>query len=391
VPPTISHDAFRYVWDAHLLAHGLSPYIYPASDPILIALRDHTIWPQLDWPNSPTIYPPGAESFFLLINVIAPLNIMAMKLAMGLCDLGIGLLTLLLLRHYRLDPRRVIIYWWNPIPVLEFFYNGHVDAAAVLWTVLAVLLALQRWRGARILAGIALGLAALTKLYPLLFALVLLRRRDWGFLLGLSATLVATTVPFIFLGLGSGGFLTTYFSQRFVDQGLLFRFITQLFVDKRLQFFLQGLALLALCALVFRLYRHRRIDSIAGILALFAAWILVSPHLFPWYVGGMLPLVTLRLRLPRTFWRADMTTRIVDAARSATLLPAALWLFALAMPFTYVIFAPGNNADIFLLFFAVPLSVAALPAPRYLWGRRQMRFQDGIATTSTKTPISLEE
>jgi hypothetical protein len=155
--PMVSHDAYRYVWDAHLVSHGISPYLYPASDPALIPLRDQAIWPQLDWPNAPTIYPPGAQLFFLLVNALAPLDIMAMKLAMGICDVGVGAVTVLLLRHYSLDLRRVIVYWWNPIPVVEFFYNAHVDAVAVLWALLAVLLSLQRWRHARTLAGIALG------------------------------------------------------------------------------------------------------------------------------------------------------------------------------------------------------------------------------------------
>lgn len=395
VPPMISHDAYRYVWDAHLIAHGVSPYLHPASDPALISLRDHAIWPQLDWPNSPTIYPPGAEALFLLINSFAPLNILAIKLAMGIGDAGIGLVTLLLLRHSGLDLRRVIIYWWNPIPVIEFVYNAHVDAIAVFWTVLAVLLALQHWRGARLLAGIALGLAVLTKLYPLLFVLVLFRRRDWGFLSGLSLTLAVITLPFVLLGLGSGGFLSTYFSQRFVDQGIAFRLITQVFLEKDLQFVLQGLALLALCALVFWLYLQRQLRSISGILALFAAWIVLSPHLFPWYVGGTLPFLATSLQWPLLRSTSRVTARIVDVARSSALLPWALWLFVLAMPFTYVIFAPGNNANLFLLFFAVPMLLAAVPTYQYVWSRwqRQSTLINPVVipTAPSTSPVSFEE
>jgi hypothetical protein len=360
ISPAISHDAYRYVWDAHLVSHGVSPYLYPASDPALAWLRDSAIWPKVDWPSAPTIYPPGAELLFWLVGIIAPLNITAIQLAMAACDLGAGVITLLLLLHYRLDPRRVIVYWWNPIPILEFVYSAHVDAAATLFVALALFLALGRWRWARFLAGVALGMAALIKLYPLLFVVALLRRRAWGFLAGLCLTLVLVPLPFLRLGLGDGGFLFTYFSQRFVDQGIIFRLITQLIVNSRWQFVLQGTVLALLTSGVFYLRLRQRLRAAAGILALSAAWIVVSPHLFPWYVGGLLPFLALYLRLPSPAARWVVPEPSGDLAGNTPELPLALWLFVLAMPFTYVIFAPGYNANLFLLFFAAPTAVAGV-------------------------------
>ncbi|HKD75199.1 MAG TPA: hypothetical protein VKB76_06875, partial [Ktedonobacterales bacterium] len=132
--PTISHDAYRYVWDAHLVLHGISPYTHTPHDPSLASLRDAAIWPNVNWPDAPTIYPPGAQIFYVLISLIAPLNIWALKAGMALCDIGSMLLTLVLLRRFGLDLRRVLLYWWSPIPILEFAYSAHVDALAVLLT-----------------------------------------------------------------------------------------------------------------------------------------------------------------------------------------------------------------------------------------------------------------
>src|SRR5262249_9010116 len=72
--PAISHDAYRYAWDAHLVSHGVSPYSHTVEDPALTSLRDGTIWPKLIWRDAPTIYPPGAQVFFLLVHAVAPLN-----------------------------------------------------------------------------------------------------------------------------------------------------------------------------------------------------------------------------------------------------------------------------------------------------------------------------
>jgi Glycosyltransferase family 87 len=346
--PALSHDAYRYVWDAHLVAHGVSPYVHPVNDPALASLRDTAIWPRVNWRNAVTIYPPGAQLLFLAVHAVAELNIWAMKAAIELCDVLVGVVTILLLRQRSMDPRRVILYWWSPIPVVEFAANAHIDAAAMLWVLLALLLANSTRQSARLGAGVFLGLATLTKLYPLIFALALVRRRDWSFVLGLAATVILAYLPFVRLGLGGGGFLGTYFSQRFVDQGLLFRLLGNAAPSSTGLAALVGLAAALLCGIVARMRWQGILSAEASLLALSAVWIVLSPHLFPWYVAGVLPLLAL---LPK--------------ARGLPLplpLPAlALWLFVLLMPFTYVVFAPNQAPEIFQLFFAVPLVVAAVP------------------------------
>lgn len=363
-PPTISHDAYRYVWDAHLLSHGISPYTHIVTDPALAPLRDVRIWPNINWRNAPTIYPPGAQLLFLLVNRIAPLNIFALKWAVELCDVLAAGLTLVLLRRHGLDLRRVIIYWWSPIPIIEFAFGAHIDAAALVWTLAAVVVAGQRWRGARAVAGVLLGLAVLTKLYPLLFALVLIRRRDRGFTLALGATVLGVYLAFAGIGLGSGGFLATYFGQRSVDQGILLKGLTVLTGGlpggSRALLALQGLVIAGLCALVVWWRWRRGLSVEMGILALSAVWIALSPHLFPWYVALLLPFLALCLRVPS--WR-DIMSRANRLGLAATA-PLALWLFALAMPLTYVLFAPGAPYGLFLLFFALPIVMAVAPLAR---------------------------
>jgi hypothetical protein len=371
-PPAFSYDAYRYAWDAHLVSHGVSPYSHTVEDPALISLRDGAIWPKLNWRAAPTIYPPGAQVFFLLIHAVAPLNIEAVKLAMAFCDLGIGIVTLLLLRQQRLDLRRVIVYWWSPIPIIEFVYNAHLDAVAVLLVALALFVAGERFRGARALVGVLLGLAGLTKLYPLLFVFALARRRDWTLFAGLATTLVVIIAPFAALGLGSGGFLSTYFSQRYVDLGILFRLYNTLVLGRTLQVALVVASLLAFCALTVWLRVRHGLSSTGAILLLSVAWITLSPHLFPWYIAAPLPFVALLLRLP-------MRT---DAASASAF---GLWLFALAMPFTYVIFAPGHDPKLFVWFFLIPAAVAMFP----LLGRALSKWRGG-ADSPARAPASPE-
>ncbi len=373
--PTLSHDAYRYVWDAQLVAHGVSPYAHTVSDPSVAYLRDAAIWPNINWRNAATIYPPGAELLYLAVHTVAPLNIWAMKAAIALCDVASGVVALLLLRQRGMDLRRVILYWWSPIPVIEFAANAHVDAAAVLWVLLALLLAASDRRVTRAGAGVFLGLATLTKLYPIILALALLRRRDWSFVLGLVVTCVLAYLPFLALGLGSGGFLTTYFSQRFVDQGILFRLLSDAAPNLLAQVAFVGLGAALLCGIIAWMRWTGRLSVEGTLLALSAVWIAVSPHLFPWYVAGVPPLLAL---LPGT------TRRPLPA-------PAlALWLFVLLMPFTYVVFAPYQQPALFQLFFAVPLVVAAVPLVRTLLrrvtGRPLTVLDDEPSESSPETP-----
>lgn len=349
-PPLLSPDAWRYAWDPYLIVHGFSPYTHTPLDPALTALRDHAIWPNIRFRNAPTIYPPAAQGMFLLTYAVAPLNIFGVKGAIEVCDALACLLTLLILRQRGLDLRRVVLYWWAPIPVLEFALNAHVDAEAILWTLAALLVSAAQWRGARVATGVLLGLAALTKLYPLLFVIALIRRRDYGLLAGLLSVLALGYAPFVALGLGSGGFLGAYLSQRNVDQGLLLGWLdagVTPFTHAAPALVAADLLALALACGLIALYRWRiGLDAVTGLLALSIAWVLLSPHVFPWYIGALLPLIAL----------AGVSSRaLTPTAR-------ACWLFALGVPYTYILFTPGEPTGLFtgLFIASAALGLAAL-------------------------------
>lgn len=349
LPPLLSPDAWRYAWDPHLIMHGFSPYTHTPIDPAVAGLRDHAIWPNIRFRNAPTIYPPAAQGMFLLSYAIAPLNIFGVKGAIEACDALACLLTLVILRQRGLDLRRVILYWWAPIPVLEFALNAHVDAEAIVWTLAALLVSAAQWRGARVATGALLGLATLTKLYPLLFVIALIRRRDYGLLAGLLGVISVGYAPFVALGLGSGGFLGDYLSQRYVDQGLLLSWLDMLITPfTRAAPALVAADLMALtlaCALI-ALYRWRvGLDAVAGLLALSIGWILLSPHIFPWYIGALLPLIALA---------GGARRRLTPTAR-------ACWLFALGVPYTYILFAPGGPNGVFAWLFVASAVVGLSP------------------------------
>jgi hypothetical protein len=381
-PPTLSHDAYRYVWDAHLLTHGLSPYTHTPLDPTVQPWQDQAIWPNLRYRQSPTIYPPGAQMLFLLLYLLKPLSIGALKAGIAVCDGLVALLTLLLLRRHRLDARRVLIYWWSPIPIMEFAFSAHVDAAAIVWTLAALLVFGARWRGARGAAGVLLGMGTLTKLYPALFALVLLRQKArkrlilwdaWPVALGLAGTVVLGYLVFWPFGAQSGGYLSTYVEQGTIDRGVALNLLTFLVNllggTQTLIIVVQGLALALACAAIGWLWWRTGWRPESGVLALNVTWILFATHLLTWYLAILLPLLALYLRWPSLHLGGSAGESPQEPSGQPPTLfgrfatpTLGIWVFTLAMPFTYVFFAPGAfYPSLFQGMFLLSFAIAALP------------------------------
>lgn len=196
LPPNLSHDSWRYVWDARVLAHGYSPYVDAPGASIYLPLRNF-IFDNSRFRDVPTIYLPVAQGVYLLSYLLAPNSLFTLKGIFLLCDLvTCGALSWLLARK-GLDPRRMIIYAWCPLPIVEYALQGHVDPLTIMLTVLAVACATSTQHRVRVLAGVVIALAALTKIYPILLLAVVLRRRDGGLLLACALTMLVAYLPFL--------------------------------------------------------------------------------------------------------------------------------------------------------------------------------------------------
>ncbi len=174
LPPVTSRDSWRYLWDARVTLHGFSPYVYAPADRALAPLRDMVLYPNSRFRTVPTIYPPGAQGVFLLSYVLAGANLLFLKAIFLAFDMVTCVSLVVLLERKGLDPRRAIIYAWCPLPIVEFAIQGHVDVITLTFTILAVLSAAGTSIRGRMLTGFLIGLATLSKLYPILLLFALL-------------------------------------------------------------------------------------------------------------------------------------------------------------------------------------------------------------------------
>ncbi len=241
------------------------------------------------------------------------------------------------------DQRRVILYAWCPLPIVEFAIQGHVDVIALTFTLLAVLSASNTSMRGRILTGFFIGLAALIKIYPLLllaaFPPMLSGRNDGriqtiGSLIRLEAPLVITCLATIMLGylpyliMGHGqvlGYFTTYASEQGQNAGVTQQVVHWLGDRMRmglastitLEHIVDALLVSAVSLIVFVMRLRNHIGIEAAVLVLYGVVLSISSHVFPWYT------TTLLLWVP--VFVDPLWTRVGLSGRSLAII--AVWYF----------------------------------------------------------------
>lgn len=274
VEPRLSEDVYRYLWDGRLVAEGTNPFPHPPADPDLARYHDALLG-RLNHADVPTIYPPMAQLLFGATARVAT-EPWAWKATLLALEALLLLSLASLLRARGLPPERLLLYFWSPLVIVESFGSGHVDLAAAAFLLFA--LALDE-RGRPRLSGLAFAASALVKYMPLLLVPALLRRRAFGTLAISALAAAALFVPFLAAGPALGTGLATYL-RHWEFNGSLYALLRPHFETGMPPRLVLG-ALLATAAIVVA----RRARTLTGAaLALFAAWIVASPTVYPWYL-----------------------------------------------------------------------------------------------------------
>ena len=289
----VSSDINRYVWDGRVQAAGITPYRYIPADPALAFLRDDEIYPEINRADyAPTIYPPLAQVVFFLVTRVSE-TLTAMKLAMTLFDAAAIWALLRLLRRRGMPPTRILLYAWHPLPIWQFSGDGHVDAIAVACISLSLLAAEA---GRPVLAGIAMGGAALTKFFPVVIGPALYRRWDWKLPLAGFLTLVALYLPYVGVGGKLFGFLSGYSDEEGYRDGsgvylwILLKHLAPGLPQRAFAAYAPAAAVLVVGLALIILFRVRRAPVDFGGAFLLAATfsVLSSPH-YMWYLSWLVP------------------------------------------------------------------------------------------------------
>ncbi len=351
VPPTLSDDVLRYVWDGRVVAAGSNPYLLAPEDPALASLQG-PVWRSLSHRDVPTVYPPLALGLFSIAARLAA-SVHVLKLLLSAFDLLTCLLLIRLCAAFGLPVARAAWYAWNPLVVLETAGMGHVDALGVA-LVAATLFALSRSRPRALSAAAAAAGAVLAKLVPIVVLPIWARasRRPWVFAGVVAVLIVAGLGPIALSARGVPPGITRFAISWEFNGPLyepLWRLSERLDVTARVERRLDAVKiaterhelwnrfypfnypqlhakLVLAAALGLTLIACWRIrDPIDGTGAVFGAILIFSATVYPWYLLWVLPTAALRQRRAWLLLSGLMPLSYLPQFAGVDLMP---WIFA---------------------------------------------------------------
>jgi hypothetical protein len=303
--PLTSDDDYRYIWDGKVQLAGIDPYRYAPNAPRLAFLHEPLLFgtpghcahlipagcTAINLPSVHTVYPPVAQAVFVLVRIASfgghggrlPFQLVA---AAGVMCVS----WLLARRALRGDrPMWLVALWaWCPVTISEFGNNAHIDWLAVLLSVLALTAAANRRAG---LAGLLLGAAIATKLYPVIVLPALLRRRPAVVLATAAGFVAVSYVPHV-LAVGTKviGFLPGYLHQEGYSSGARLLLLDAVF-PQPFDVVLGGLLAAAVAG-----WAWRRTDPDAPehtVVALAGAAFLIATPNYGWYAALLIALIVM--------------------------------------------------------------------------------------------------
>ncbi len=318
--PVMSSDVYRYAWDGVVQHAHINPYRYVPGDKALGFLRapNQDLFDNMNRRDyAHTIYPPAAQFFFYLVTFISP-TMTFMKTAMVLLE-GLTLWALvMLLREMGLRREQALLYAWCPMLIWEIGASGHLDSAAMAYIALALLF---RHRRRPVLTGLFLGLAVMTKLYPLVLLPALMMRDptsqspdmghpaprpilagwDWKMPAVVFSLIAVGYAAYSSVGMMVFGFLNGYAEEEGLKSGARY-FLLEVTQELPGMHNLPTVAFYGLCGLVFTALILWALKVAiepggggflqpAAALA-FALMLLFSPH-YAWYIIWLVPFFTL--------------------------------------------------------------------------------------------------
>lgn len=287
----LSDDLYRYLWEGHVGLSGFSPLLLAPGSPALAPLRD-AIFSKVNHPHISSVYPPAAQVLFMGMAALHydPLTPRLTACAFDL--LTLFFLSRLIGQNGRPD-FRLLLYAWNPLPIIEFAGSGHLDSIAIA-LMLAALSFRSPSRRASLGQAVVLSLSVLVKLLPIAL-LPALAREKWktqgaghALVFAGSILVMCTLAWFPMLGVPPSiprGFLI--YAENWSFNGPVFRLLTLALSG------FHARLLIAFLYILLALLSARRYSPIQAAFALTSGFFLLSPTAHPWYLCWSLPFIAI--------------------------------------------------------------------------------------------------
>lgn len=293
--PNLSDDIYRFVWDGKLLLDGINPYSVLPNQMQTDDAFLQSIFPLLNSPAYYSIYPPFAQLLFALSAIFERVEIAS--IIIKLFFVGFELISLrylyLSLLRLKLNPKNLIIYWLNPLIIIELVGNLHFETMMICFLSLFLFYLIS---DKLIRAAIFLGFSVASKLLPLMFGPVLLSylwkdKRKFIFFLVFGIVILLSFAPILLSSTGAnfGESLNLYF-QKFEFNASIYYLLRELGI------LLTGYNQIAIIGPLLSLitvslilgmaikFKMNKLDFIHIILASFFVYLMNATTVHPWYL-----------------------------------------------------------------------------------------------------------
>lgn len=200
--PHFSDDYWRFLWDGHLNANGISPYLYLPHDIVNGQLNDSylsEIYPHLNSPYYYSVYPPLNQILFWFTGTSTTVanGVMVLKIIMILGNALLFLSLHLIIKKLKLNKIMLFLVLLNPLLISETSGNLHFEA----FTISLFLLGLYYWLENKwVYAGAFFAMAVSVKLIPLLFIPFLIQyagiKKTTKLIIGFIVVSLLLAIPF---------------------------------------------------------------------------------------------------------------------------------------------------------------------------------------------------
>ncbi len=278
LPPTLSDDIHRYLWEGRIQQAGLNPYSHAPSGPEVEAFRPADL-DSIPGKDVSAAYGPGTE---LLFNLAARFGgLYVFKFTSLLFDLASLLLLVLLLRARGEPLMRVLVYGWCPLVILEFAGSAHIDSAMVALLLLALWLLHKKQNPLSIAAITA---ALFTKWTAGLALPLFFRRTNWRAGPVFAAVAFLLYLPYLDAGSRLVAGMGAY-TEKWRNNESLHALLTWLTGQDAVAQGVLGGVLLGLLAYL----TWKKTDPLRATYLLLGTLLLLSPNVFPWYMTWLVP------------------------------------------------------------------------------------------------------
>ncbi|MEH6777615.1 mannosyltransferase [Maribacter arcticus] len=205
--PNLSQDFYRFIWDGHLVANAINPYLYTPNELIkniaTIIPNANQLYEGMGSLSAKhySNYPPLNQLIFGLAALIGGKSMFAslvvMRFTIILADLGIFYFGRKLLKNLNKSPQLIFWYFLNPLVIIELTGNLHFEGVMLFFFISSMfLLSIEKWKWAAVILACSISI----KLVPLLFLPLFFTYLGWKksimFYLIIGSTSVLLFIPF---------------------------------------------------------------------------------------------------------------------------------------------------------------------------------------------------